>query len=162
MGDHLGGDGINLITGVGFGTAEVVMGRALLGHHVGRDQIEQQFAVFVEAKVEDVARPGKVDFNDLFDPARGWAHHHRAVSEVDRFLDVVRNKDHRLSGAGDELVEVFLKLAAGMLVERRERFVRQQDSRRVRERPDDGDAMPHAAGELVRQVVSELEQTDHC
>src|SRR5438128_3949448 len=106
------------------------------------------------------ARPRKVDIDDFLQASRPGGHQEHAVGEENRLLDVVRDEQDgelvRLPDPSEQLLHQLPRLR----VERAERLVHQQHLRPVTERACDGDALAHAAGQLVRQRVGELRQPD--
>ena len=64
-------------------------------------------------------------------------------------------KSDRLLVVLPDLEQQLLHLGAGLAVERPEGLVHQQDLGIVGERPGDGDALHHAAGELLRLSLME-------
>ncbi len=62
--------------------------------------------------------------------------------------------------SADELQQVFLEFAPGLLVDRRERLVHQQHVGLDRERAGEADALAHAAGQLMRISSLEALQAD--
>src|ERR1700737_2247946 len=98
--------------------------------------------------------------------AAGLIAHQRSVVELDdtpaHRVDegrVVRGHDNRGTGAVDA-VEQTHDADGGRRVEVPGGLIGEQDQRTVHERPRDGDALLLAAGELVREVVGLLCQTD--
>src|SRR5690606_21700028 len=88
-------------------------------------------------------------------PARTPAEQEDLVGDVDRFLDAVGDEDHGLLLDLEQRQQVFLELAPGLLVDRGERLVHQQDVGVHGERPGEPDPLAHAAGQLVRIAVLE-------
>ena len=80
------------------------------------------------------------------------------VAEEDRLLDVVGDEQHGLALALPDAEQHFLHQRAGLVVERAERLVEQQDRRIVGERARDRGALLHAAGELLGIVMRERRQ----
>ena len=86
--------------------------------------------------------------------------HDDTVGEVHRLGDRVGDEHdrrrQRLAQPGEEVAHV----GAGDLVEGGERLVHQQQRRAERHRPDEGDALLHAARQLVRVGVGEVGEAD--
>ena len=106
-------------------------------------------------KASVVRKPGgrgdrAVDGELAGDAAGPGRHHHDAAGHVDRLLDVVGDEDDRRPLLGPERQHVVGELAAGDLVERRERLVEQQHLGLGDQRAGQRDAHGHAAGELRR------------
>ena len=82
------------------------------------------------------------------------------VGEEDRLVDLVRDEDRGLSRRVADPHEFGLHDLARLRVERGERLVEQEHLGLERERAGEIDALPHAAGELVRIVPIEAAQPD--
>ena len=86
---------------------------------------------------------------DGVDAAGARRHQHHAIGEIDRLLDVVGDEGERRLfqpvHVQDEVVHDFARLR----VERAEGLVHQQDFGPPHQRAGDGDALLHAAGQLV-------------
>ena len=80
-------------------------------------------------------------------------HYADPVSQDDRFVNIVRDEQHRLASRRADPLQLALHVGTRMGVERRERLVHQQHIGLDRERAREVDALAHAAGELVRVVV---------
>ena len=74
--------------------------------------------------------------------------------------DRVGHEHHAGAGLGADPQQLGLHVLAGHLVQRAERLVHQQQRRVGGERPGDGDALLHAAGQLPRPVLGEVGQLD--
>ena len=84
------------------------------------------------------------------EPRRAGRQHRDAVAEVERLLDVVGDEHHRARLGGERGCEPLLHLAARDRVEAAERLVEQQHGLAGEQRPQEGDALAHPAGELAR------------
>src|SRR6185312_11967060 len=73
-----------------------------------------------------------------------------AVGQIDRFLDRMRNEQHRLALALPDGQQLVLQEIARLHVERPEGLVHQQHLGLDRQRAGDAHALLHAAGQLVR------------
>ena len=107
-----------------------------------------------------VARMGQVDGDVGLDPSGARRHHDDAVAEEDRLLDVVGDEQHGLALPLPDPEQEFLHERTGLVVERAEGLVEEQDGRIVGERPGDRGALLHAARELLRIVLLEAAQSD--
>ena len=87
-------------------------------------------------------------------------HHGDTVGEVRRLLDVVGDKENRLVRLLADVHQVFLENLAGLVVERPEWLVHQQNLGVVGQRPRDGDALFHPAGEFLRILLLVTVQAD--
>jgi hypothetical protein len=72
----------------------------------------------------------------------------------------VRDQHDRLSLLLQGFDQHLLHFPAHLRVERAERLVHKQDGRVLRQRPGDGDALPHAAGELAGIAVGEAVEVE--
>src|SRR4051794_28366007 len=97
----------------------------------------------------------QVDRDLSLDAAGPGAHHDDAAAEKDRLLDVVGDEQHRLLVALPDAEQQFLHQGAGLVVERAERLVEEQDFWIVGKGARDRGALLHAAGQLLRPVVLE-------
>ena len=88
------------------------------------------------------------------------AHHHDAIRQVDRFVDLMRDEQHGLARLAPDLQQLGLHELAGLRVERGERFVHQQHLRIGRQRPREIDALLHAAREFGRIMPLETGEAD--
>src|SRR5579862_1482255 len=79
-----------------------------------------------------------------------------AISEPDRFADVVCDKDDGASGLAPDALEFIVKQVAGLGVERGEGFVHQKDVGFGGQCAGDGDALAHPAGELMDITLLEF------
>ena len=102
---------------------------------------------------------------DLLDPA--VVHDHDAVRDFERLFLVVRHEHARHVDLVVQAAQPAAQFLADARVERAERLVQQQHARLDRQRARQRDALPLAAGELVRVAVGqpvelhELEQRVH-
>ena len=103
-------------------------------------------------------RPRGAD--DLRHAARARQQNGDLVGDVDRLLDGVGDEEERLALPRDELEQVLLELAPGLLVDGRERLVHQQHLAVDGERPREADALAHPAGQLVGEALLESGETD--
>ena len=98
--------------------------------------------------VDLVLRP---DLDDLAE-----VHHGDAVGDVAHDREIVRDEDVRQPEVALQRLEQVHDLRADRDVERRHRLVEDDQLRIERERARDADALPLAAGELVREAVRVL------
>jgi len=101
------------------------------------------------------SRPGKWDRYLFADSPRPAGHHHDPVAEAHGFADVVRDEDNQTPLLIPQSQQFALKHPARLLIERREGFVHEQQSRSGHERATDPHALLHAHGELVRVAIEE-------
>ncbi len=107
-----------------------------------------------------VARLVRVDGELGRDPPRPGAEDQDARGQEHRFEHRMGDEDDGAAELSPDLQEVVVQLEAGDLVERGEGLVHQQQARLGDQRPGDGDAHLHAAGELARIGVAEAFQPD--
>ena len=108
------------------------------GQHAAFDEIEGGGLA--------VARPRQVDLDLVEDAAGARAHHHDAVGEHDRLVDVMGDQDQGRLGVGPQIEQMVLQIGAGKSIERGERLVEQQHFRPRHQRARNGDALRLAAG----------------
>ncbi len=106
----------------------------------------------------DLAWPREIDRDRLDDPSGPRTHHQHGVGEVDRLGQAVGDEEYRLAGLFPDVEQVVPHAGARLLVERRKGLVHQDQTRVLREAARDGDALPHAARQLVRIVVRKFAQ----
>ena len=95
---------------------------------------------------QPVARPLKIDVDDLRNASRRWLHHHDPVGEQQGFVDVVGDEQQCRPGIGPQVEQVRLQVEARKGIECRERFVQQQHAGPGHERTGDGPALALTAG----------------
>ena len=83
-----------------------------------------------------------------------------AVADQHGLRDRVGHEQHREARIGPQLEQLVLHPAPRERIERGERLVHQQHVRLHRQRPRDGDALFHAAGQRVRIGIRELGEVD--
>jgi hypothetical protein len=81
--------------------------------------------------------------------------HHDLVGEQEDLVDGVGHQHHGLRLLLPDTHQLLLHVAAVLVVEGGERLVHQQQVGTHRQRPGNRHALVHAAGELIRTVVSE-------
>ena len=96
-----------------------------------------------------VAGARDVDFDHFADTAGVGIEHEDAVAEEDGFIEVVGDEDDGDVDIFPDVEEVGLHLAAGLGIEGAEGFVHEEDAGLIGESAGDGDALFHAAGELL-------------
>src|SRR5215472_12502479 len=89
----------------------------------------------------------------LVGDAGGPLEHDQPPAEAQRLLDRMRDEDGGRAGLAQQLAEFVAQRVAGVLVERAERLVAQQQVGLAREGARDRDALAHAAREGVRKIV---------
>src|SRR5260370_3806228 len=101
---------------------------------------------------------GGVD--DGLDAPGPCGHYGDPLREVDGFVHIVGDEDHGFARFLPDGEQLALHQAAGLCVERAERFIHQQDARVDGERSGDGDALFHAARKLRRIALLKPRQAD--
>src|SRR2546430_3608900 len=95
--------------------------------------IKQVMTQFEEAvllaRLNGTARPRDVDGQHLGDSGRTRGHDGHAIRQIDRLVDVVRDKYDGDVGALPDAKQQHLQVQAGEGINRAERFVHQQDGR---------------------------------
>ena len=107
------------------------------------------------------ARPRQVHVHDAADAGpRTVGHHHHAVGQQDRLVDVVGDADGGDLGARPHFHQHFLQLPARQRVEHAEGLVEQQQLRRQRERAREADPLLHAVGQVGGPLVHRVAEAD--
>src|SRR3989344_118254 len=88
------------------------------------------------------------------------AEHGHAVGHEDGFVDVVGDEKHRLALGLPDAQQQLLHEHAGLVVERAEGLVHQQDLGVVGQRARNGGALLHAARQLLWKMLLEAAQAD--
>jgi len=91
------------------------------------------------------SRPGEINVEDPSDTCTGTAFEYGdTISQEQRFIDVVGDEHDGAFVLGPDALDLVLEFGSCQCVERRERLVHQQDLGLARQRPGNGDALPHA------------------
>ena len=98
----------------------------------------------------ELARMRQVDVERRLDRRRARRQHQDAIGQVDRFLDVVGDQQHRVALLVEDAPQLDPHPQAHQRVERRERLVHVQDLGLDHEGAGELDALEHAARQLVR------------
>src|SRR6516165_6854094 len=101
-----------------------------------------------------------LDLDDLLDGAGAGGKHGDAIGEKRGFTQAVGHEYDGLVGAGEQHRQILAEDHAGLLVERAERLVHEQDAGFETERTGERGALAHAAGELRRIVLCEVLEPD--
>src|SRR5262249_20672528 len=96
---------------------------------------------------------GQIDHDLGLDAAGTRAHYNDAAAQEDSLFDIVRDEQHGLLVAFPDPEQHFLHQRSGLIIQRPERLVEQQDLGIVGEGTRDGRALLHAAGQLLRPVI---------
>ena len=92
-----------------------------------------------------IARTRQIDLELIFYTSRSSAESDHAVGQIDRLVDFVRDKEHRLPGPAPDAQQFTLHDLAGLRVERGERLVHDENFRVDGQRPGQIAALLHAA-----------------
>jgi hypothetical protein len=92
--------------------------------------------------------------------ARAGRQDHDAVAHRDGLVEVVRDEQHRLFLRAPQREHFVLHQLPRLDVQRRERFVHQDDVGVEHQRLREAHALAHAAGQLVRIAIGERGQAD--
>ena len=87
-------------------------------------------------------------------------HHHDAIGEHDRLVDIMRHHDERRLEIGPQVEKVILQIGAGEGVECGEWLIEQKNLRPRHQCACNGDALGLPAGEFARPHPRLLGQTD--
>ena len=128
-------------------------------------EVEQFGAIVVIARMVEQRLAGawarQIHIHDLADPgARAVGHHHHAVGQQDRFVDIMGDANGGHLGARPHLHQHLLQLPPREAVEHAEGFVEQQQFRRKGEGPGDADPLFHAVGQIGGRLIHGVGQTD--
>jgi hypothetical protein len=141
-------------------------GRGARDHRPGRSHLDH--AAFDQVDLADELRdPARVrllvDFGRRGDlDQAAMVHDADAIGDRHRLLLVVGDDDKGEAELLLQLHQLELRLAAQLLVERRERLVEQQDAGALHQRARQRVALALAAGELVRLALAEAVELDQC
>ncbi|CAB3775279.1 hypothetical protein LMG29542_08661 [Paraburkholderia humisilvae] len=116
-----------------------------------------------ERRVQTIARMPEWHLDLGNHPPRVRRQHQNAVAHEHRFLDVVRDDQHRLDRHAPlrpQVQQVGTQRLGGQHVERGERFVHQQQRRVDHQRARKAHPLAHAARQLARIRILEAVQTD--
>src|SRR5262245_31655225 len=92
-----------------------------------------------------ISRPLQVYRDDLFDSAGPLSHDDNAITDVDGFVDVMRNEEHRCAAGLPEPQHLILHPHSGEGVQRTKWLVEQQDFRFIDQRTSQCDSLRHPA-----------------
>src|SRR4051812_37463949 len=112
-----------------------------------------------EIRAAAVAWPVHLYRNDPLDPPGTRSHDHNAVTHVDRFINVMSNKQHGGAPRLPKVQHFILHTHTGKGIERSEWFVEQEYFGMVNHRPRECDPLGHAPREMVRKGISKRFQT---
>ena len=105
-----------------------------------------------------MARVRQMDRNVRLDAARTRAEHGHAIGHEDGFIDIVGHEHHRLALGLPDAQQQFLHQNPGLVVQRTEGLVHEQDLGIVGQRTRDRRALLHAARQLLGVVILEPAQ----
>ena len=96
----------------------------------------------------------------MLDLPGALGHDDDPIAHVNRLIDVVGDKEHGGAARLPEAQHFILHPHAGKGIERAKRFIEQEDLWVIDQRARQGDALGHAAGEMVGEGISKSFQTD--
>jgi hypothetical protein len=105
-------------------------------------------------------RTRDVNRDDLLYVSGSRRHNMNAVTQEDRFVNIVRDKQYGLMGTFPDPQQEFLHQPAGLAVERAKGLIHKQDLGIVCKCPGQCHPLHHAAGELFRVGVLETLKPD--
>src|SRR5438046_2898182 len=103
----------------------------------------------------DVARTRQVDLVGALDRARSSRDDEHAVAERDRLFEVMGHEDDRRGGGRPQVEQLVFHQRPCLHIEGAEGFVHEQDPGPVDQALSEGDALAHAARQLIRVAVLE-------
>ena len=107
------------------------------------------------------ARTRQLDLGDLADGGAGAVgHHHHAVGEQDRLVNIMGDADGGDLGAAPDLHQHLLQLPPRQAVEHAEGLIQQQQLGRQREGAGDADALAHAVRHIGGNAVHRIAKAD--
>src|SRR4051812_45361664 len=109
----------------------------------------------------DRARLGDAPLPLADDATGARAHEHDPLPEPGGLADVVGHEDDRQLLLGPDPLQLLVQDVAGDRVERGERLVHEQHRAVLGQRTGEGDALAHAAGELVHPLAALAAEVDH-
>src|SRR5688572_23916115 len=139
------------------------LGGAALDGAISEDELTDAVGAALELRVAlelEAARAPERHVDQLRDASGARRHHHHAVCEEHGFRDRVRHEHDGLGLALPDAQELERHLLARERIERAEGLVHEEHLRVVDQRPADGDALLHAAGELARRLGLEALEAD--
>lgn len=107
-----------------------------------------------------VARAIELDLQYLENNARRLAENRDAVRQIDRFIDIMRDKDHGLAVVLPDIEHEIFQLGATLRIDRREGLIHQKDFGAIRNASRYRNALLLTARELPRIGRGEIDQTD--
>ena len=121
---------------------------------VAREAYRVLLPKIVRRKI-DSPRALDIDLELVDHPARARREQHDRVGQARRLPDVVSHEQNRERAIDPQPLELVVQQVSGHGVECTERLVHQQHVGVLRERTSEGNALAHAARELVRSAVGD-------
>src|SRR5437763_5414314 len=97
--------------------------------------------------------PFQLHWDDLIDSAGAWSHDDDAIAHVNRFIDIMSNKQSRAPPRRPKTQHFILHAHAGKSVERAERFVEEKNFGMIDQGAGEGDPLGHAARKMMRESI---------
>ena len=151
------GSGLNLGSGVNFEDSAFVPDHRLTGEVKRLEDIPAQAQEFGTAAI---TRALNLHRNDLLNLPGALGHDDDPIAHVNRLIDVVGDKEHGGAARPPKAEHLILHPHACKGVERPQGFVEKEDFWMINQCPRQGDALGHAAGEMVGEGVSKSFQPD--
>src|SRR5712692_244127 len=123
------------------------------------DLLVETSELFPESDLDDIARPRDGDGIAGLDPPRTGREHYHLIGKRDGLLEVVCDEEDRIARLRPEVQQLVLHHVARLDVQSAEGLVHEEDRGPVDQCGGEGDALAHAARELVRVVAFEPRQT---
>ena len=116
------------------------------------DMIEQNMAEPKEfgmlSCLELISRPPQSDLDHFSKTAWIRLQREDAIAEVDGFIEIMRNEQHRRAGFPGQSGNLILQCLSGQRIECTERLVHEENARSLRQASCDLNTLLHAAGQL--------------
>lgn len=128
--------------------------------HFRTQALDEQAPIPFEICTDDVARAWNIDGDTIQESTGTGSEDDHPISQMDGFINVVRDKHHGFSRSLPDVEQKTLHLKARLHVKRCKGFIHQQDISAQAQGPRDGGALLHAAREFMRVFMGELTQAD--
>ena len=113
------------------------------------EQLQNFTTQLEKIRTAAIARPLQGNRDRALDPTGPLRHDNDAITHVDRFVDVMRDKKHRGAARLPKTQHFVLHPHPGEGVERAERLIKQQYFRVIDQRPRQRDPLRHSARKMV-------------
>src|SRR5713101_391368 len=123
------------------------------------DLLVEPSELLPEADLDDIARPRDGDGIAGLDPSRAGREHDHLVGERDGLLEVVGDEEHGVARLRPEVQQLVLHHVPRLDVQSAEGLVHEENGGPIDQGSGQGDALAHAARELMGIVALEPGQT---